>query len=762
MSATEQATVAMSAPPTAIIETDLKLDNDEDHPRRLLKLPTGQVLAYGGDDGTVTLVASSSTGKSVQATAARRFDDDAVRALAVSANGKRVAVGFDSGATVIYTYEDFDLMSNDNDNNNKHPFLPEPTATDNGEMSQDNLFSQSDALTAGAVSPGETDFAGPCFDSPVRDLLFLNDYNLAIATESETGFCVVNVTCGKSLSQRYLQEQAVKAHDNAGVRSLAIVAGGSSSSSRLLASLGLDGRLCLWNVSAGDPAVWELVRRDSSCCVTKKDVGEILGADAWDRSCRPQFLSCLDAESAVLALPGATYLQLRSVSTDQKTVTDHDQPPTGDDATTGHIESIVTMAISPAASDPFVVTSGRDGRVIMWEIVRNKVRSVSVVNVCVFYYGYYEPTTHPVCSFFSLQEDETLDATFVRQLGQFDSEPTSLLWDKDKHGEESLFVACANGTLMTIQGRQNIAPKAAKKAKVTKTTAVPATDKQTKHSVEEQLSRLSKKSPMDDAMDSDDDNVVFDVDDQNDAPRPASRFMDDEAADDESTSPANESGAAPSADKASPSNARRTYDSQDDDDDDEDDFEMPTVNAHHQSNMHYKTMDLPEPQPAFAPSSTPLELTRRYMCWNHIGAVTLLQGELGMSRSTVDIDFTDSAFRRPISFTDNMGFILGSLGEDGAIFATDVTDDDDMDGNVDNDLDDVVNNMSEATKAAVKRSQRSREGGAKATGSTVYFHRFETFGALRDKDWYLTLPAGERALGCACGESWAAVVTRFV
>jgi chromosome transmission fidelity protein 4 len=109
-----------------------------------------------------------------------------------------------------------------------------------------------------------------------------------------------------------------------------------------------------------------------------------------------------------------------------------------------------------------------------------------------------------------------------------------------------------------------------------------------------------------------------------------------------------------------------------------------------------------------------------------------------------------------------MGFILGSLGEDGAIFATDVTDDDDMDGKVDNDLDDVVNNMSEATKAAVKRSQRSREGGAKATGSTVYFHRFETFGALRDKDWYLTLPAGERALGCACGESWAAVVTRFV
>ena len=83
----------------------------------------------------------------------------------------------------------------------------------------------------------------------------------------------------------------------------------------------------------------------------------------------------------------------------------------------------------------------------------------------------------------------------------------------------------------------------------------------------------------------------------------------------------------------------------------------------------------------------------------------------------------------------------------------------------DDDVVNVVKGLSATTKAALKRSQKARMrmskgGGIKSTGSTVYFHRYETFGALRDKDWYLTLPDGERALGCACGEGWAAVMTR--
>lgn len=353
-----------------------------------------------------------------------------------------------------------------------------------------------------------------------------------------------------------------------------------------------------------------------------------------------------------------------------------------------------------------------------------------------------------------------MTATFVRQLGQFESTPTFLLWDKDTSGEERLYVACANGSLVTIQGREHIAPKTVKKIK-----KIPSTTDQAKGS-SLQPGRLSKKKQTDSAVDSDsdDDDVVFGGDeladqDEFDAPR-TNRFVDDEAGDDESTTQI-EAVALPTAgnDRLK---AAKDYDSEQEQEDD-DDFDIPAANTG--PSFQYETIALPEPQPAFAPSSTPLELTRRYMCWNHIGAITLLQGELGMSRSNVDIDFTDSAFHRPLSFTDNMGFILGSLGEDGGIFATDVTDDDDLDVNDDDDLGDVVNNMSEATKAAVKRSQRNRmskDGGLKATGSSIYFHRFETFGALRDKDWYLTLPAGERAMGCACGEGWGAVVTRYV
>lgn len=174
---------------------------------------------------------------------------------------------------------------------------------------------------------------------------------------------------------------------------------------------------------------------------------------------------------------------------------------------------------------------------------------------------------------------------------------------------------------------------------------------------------------------------------------------------------------------------------------------------------------LPEPQPPFAPSATPLELSRRIMCWNHVGTISYQRDGIGGSRNTVDIDFTDSATRRPISFSDNMDFILGSIGEDGALFASDVTDDDvdyedDEEGKIVDGL-----RMSAATKKLLKKSLKRRKNKndpGKSSGSRVYFHRFETFGPPREKDWFLTLPDGERVVGCACGEGWSAVVTRYV
>ena len=366
-----------AAAPT--ISVDLKLDSDEDNPRCLLKLPTGQLLAYGGDDGTISLVTFK--GSKATATPVRRFDEEAVRALAVSPDGKRVAVGFDSGATQIYSYPDFEVSSS---SSLHHPFLPElPDPDTTEEADEDNLFSQSDGLGGSLTVPGEKYFAGPCFDSPVRDLLFLplsagtgtNNYWLAAAWES--GMCVLNATASATVTQRYLEEFAKEAYDEGGIRGLAF---GSRNTNHTLTSLGMDGRLCLWDLSsdADHPEKWKLLRRENSCCVTKRDVGEVFGADAWDRSCRPHFVQ--SSENGLLAVPGATYLQLRKMSqtspTAITTVTDHDQPVVGDDKDSphqGHIESIVTMTSSPISDDPYIITSGRDGRVVVWEIQSDKV-----------------------------------------------------------------------------------------------------------------------------------------------------------------------------------------------------------------------------------------------------------------------------------------------------------------------------------------------------------------------------------------------------
>lgn len=244
-------------------------------------------------------------------------------------------------------------------------------------------------------------------------------------------------------------------------------------------------------------------------------------------------------------------------------------------------------------------------------------------------------------------------------------------------------------------------------------------------------------------------------------------FIDDEAEDD-----ADDNGSkSKSANKPTSKDSIDEHSAHDDSDnsfDDHDDIDgaYPEIYGDQKMNSmnHHRIMalDLPEKQPPFAPSSSPLDLPRRYLCWNSIGSVTLRHSDgddITNFRNTVDIHFTDSGVRRPISFTDNLGFILGSLGEDGGIFATDLVEDDDDDD--DDDLLDQVGvpGLSETTRQAVKKSRRNQKDKSKPTGSSIYFHRFETFAALREKDWYLTLPNGERALGCATGEGWAAVMT---
>jgi Minichromosome loss protein, Mcl1, middle region len=207
---------------------------------------------------------------------------------------------------------------------------------------------------------------------------------------------------------------------------------------------------------------------------------------------------------------------------------------------------------------------------------------------------------------------------------------------------------------------------------------------------------------------------------------------------------------------------------EDDDEDDEDSYNQGIGQKYLECNRAVATT-LPEVQAPFGISSTPLDLPRRYLCWNHIGAITLIRDEnfdtITSSRNSIDIHFTDALSRRNISFTDNLGFILGALGDDGAIFATDLNDEDnDNDNEEDEEANDFVLGLSKTTQEAVKRAKRNsmkKDITTKPTGSTLFFNRFETFAHIRDKDWVITLPCGERVVGCSCGKGWAAAVTRY-
>jgi WD40 repeat protein len=327
------ATTTMSSPPI-----DLALGEDgEDHPRRLL-LMGNQLVAYGGDHGTLSVLVGD------KAQVVRSFDD-AIRAVAVSHDGKRVAIGFDDGSTKIYRYE------NSVSPEEQHPFLQKPDSTN-----EDDFLSQSDGLVE---NKDEKMFPGPRFDSPVRHLAFdPRSYHLCIS--SEAGVCIVDVTCPKSLQERYLQDMADREHDASGIRGVCYF---HHKGKIMLATLAMDGRLCVWDVTGDDPSIdYELEHRDASKCVPKPDVGEIHNADICDRSCLP-----LAVGDSCLVLPGIPDVQLRLFHNLGKQEFLTSLPDRG------HVDAIVAMAASPDGRH--LVTSGRDGRVIIWS-VGAKVRLV--------------------------------------------------------------------------------------------------------------------------------------------------------------------------------------------------------------------------------------------------------------------------------------------------------------------------------------------------------------------------------------------------
>lgn len=749
-----------------IVSLSLGLEdgNDtDDQPRRFLRLPSGHLIAYGGDNGNVSCLLPKEVTVENDASEKNKFVtvqqyEDAVRCIAVSKDGKRLAIGFDTGKTLIYSFDEFICQENysyaANTKDPVHPYVQKALvkAQTTEESNGDNFLLSQDCDS----NHNDLDsFAGPDLGAPARDMLFIphkksdtkastsSTYMLAIA--SEAGMFVIDVTNKEIMDgcDHWLEEESKESHDQCGIRGLnaGIVETCSKSSQEIivLASLAMDGRLCLWDFTNK-----KLLQREDTLCVPKKDVGEIHDADAYDRSCRPIIFrpnkNGGQKSDLIIGTPGKLIPCTRILQ-----VNGEDRKPkflgalsfdNVKDTEYGHIQPIVTMMF---CSDCLLVTSGQDGRVLVW-------------------LGH-----HPTVG----MDDPSKMKWEVVEKFQMESPATDLSVQQYQSAEKtSLFSACANGSLQVFDISNHLKSSLGNKnytgKKITEvndetdlhndnqasTSTIVATDSSTTDSQEKSkklvASNILKKSRFSD--DSDDDDSI--------APKSKNvHFLDEAEEDDVENLDQDKPEAAIAPLSRSEAGGFEHYSDEEDAD---------SLVDHGLVRKQTRFIDTVKPQPAFSPSSTPLDLTRRFLCWNHIGSATLLQGD--NNRNIIDINFADSAFRRPISFTDNINFIIGSVGESGGIFASDTKEDDEyMDGEEIDGLDDF--NMSERTKQAVIRDRKKRSKNSensKPTGSSIFFYRFHTSRLVnrKNKDWHLILPDGERVLGAACGDGWAAAVTR--
>lgn len=774
-----------------ILPLSLGLEDGNDtnnQPRRFLKLPSGHLLAYGGDNGNVSCLLPEEIPASDHidkrgVSEQNRFHivqryEDAIRCIAVSKDGKRLAIGFDTGKTQIHCFDEFVCQEKSSDMIGTkllvHPYVQalKKAQTTEGNHDDDFLLSQD-------CNNDDNDldyFAGPDLGAPARDMIFIphkncnnkassspDTYMLAIA--SEAGMFVTDVTNKEIMDgcDHWLEEESKESHDQCGIRGLDFgifqtCSGNSNDSLKskheiiVLASLAMDGRLCLWDFTNK-----KLLQREDTLCVPKKDVGEIHDADAYDRSCRPIIFhpnkNSTQKLDLIIGTPGKLMPCTRILKFNDedgkikfRVDSTFDRPK---DTENGHIQPIVTMMF---CSDHLLITSGQDGRVLVW-LGRHSNSGRESMNDYI---------------------DVKWEVVEKYQLG---SPATDLCVQQyQSAGKISLFSACANGSLQVfdITKYHNRFKNECKKkftSKITEvnhknvfndekqTSHIVATDNSTTNS-EVNSKRLSNNSETRNILENKSFSDNSDGDDDGDGDLITSSFRKPKNVHFLEESEEND---VENFDEGKPktavsSRSRNRADSSGHYSDEED---GDSLLDHGLIPNRKRLIDVVKQQPAFSPSSTPLDLTRRFLCWNHIGSVTLLQGD--KSRNIIDINFADSAFRRPISFTDNINFIIGSVGESGGIFASDIKDDDEyIDGDEIDGLDQF--NMSERTKQAVIRDQRKRtkdSENSKPTGSSIFFYRFQTSSLVnrKNKDWHLILPDGERVLGAACGDGWAAAVT---
>jgi hypothetical protein len=733
-----------------LLSMGLEDDEDDDNPRRFLHLPSGHLLAYGGESGNVSclLPEQEYTKNSNKFVIVQQYDDE-VRSIAVSQDGKRLAVGFETGSTQIYTFD----QNTDDEILVLHPYVQaiEKIKSAEEKKNDDDLMSQD----CGIVD-NSSYFPGPDLGAPIRDLAFLpqtsdsddtssssSSYLLAIA--SEAGMCVIDVTSQDIMtgSERLLEQESKEFHDQCGIRGLAVSV--VKNKTTVLASLAMDGRMCLWDVTK-----MKLLKREEQICVPKKDVGEIHNADAYDRSCRPVIYNEQSTADIIIGTPGKLTPCLRVLDSNLNLqLIDDSSFDSIPEEETGHIQSIVSILF---CSDRLLVTSGRDGRVQVWEGQNSS-------------------------------DEKTTKQWKVVEKFQLESPATDLFIQQYQTNKEkvSLFSACANGSLQVLDISKhrsllrNSSTKIIGNKKMNKTAAssnddlVGDNEESTANAIDttsniidgkdqSQKSSQPSKRILKKSDDEDDDSVDFSSNEESSGALKKNVHFLDEADEDDDDDENQDKAKINSTSAAVSGNGVTEFD--DDSVASEQSLIEEDLTRRTYIQNHIRTMDVVKPQPAFSPSSTPLDLARRFLCWNHIGSVSILQGD--DQRNTIDINFTESAVRRPFTFTDNLNFIIGSLGESGGIFASDVQDDDILDGEDIDGLDDL--NMSERTKQAVRRDQRKHVKGSdisKPTGSSIFFYRFaDTLNGTKNKDWHLILPDGERALGAACGDGWSAVMTR--
>ena len=307
-------------------------DDIPEHAFRLVKIGR-DVLVYGGEDGLLVRAQDQKT--------IRRWEDDALRAIAMSPNQKIVAVGLDSGEVELYDFADYNASNN---TENSHPFCD--TLKAGGDNDDGDAFlSQSDRLTC--PLPSDKRRMGTRGDSAVRELIFLNDNFLAIATESS----VVVTDVSKDDMPTYLEQQAKKEHKGSGIKGLAW-----NESDEILTTLAMLGDVCYWACPLSSPAdSWKLWRKEPNIKVVKKDLGECLGASAMDRATRP----CQNKR--YLAIPGSSIWQLVEFKSDPDL--DYKELFQTDTVHSNH-----TVVIRSRGTQ--WITTDRDGKIVMWQLVR--------------------------------------------------------------------------------------------------------------------------------------------------------------------------------------------------------------------------------------------------------------------------------------------------------------------------------------------------------------------------------------------------------